>query len=139
MEISKNILVHEEDVRRLNAILNKIVDTDGSLKSALNADKEREIVDLLIGKEPIYKHLESLKEKAKTNGELLLLETDWQEFINKLLSELESSKIPEGYIIDTSIKLHSKEEILLQKIIDNSSEKQLDACAEVIVALMKHI
>lgn len=47
MEISKNILVHEEDVRRLNAILNKIVDIDGSLKSALNADKEREIVDLL--------------------------------------------------------------------------------------------
>lgn len=118
MEISKNILVHEEDVRRLNAILNKIVDTDDSLKSALNADKEREIVDLLIGKEPIYKHLESLKKKPKTNGELLLLETDWQEFINRLLSELESSKIPEGYIIDTSIELHSKEEILLQKILE---------------------
>ena len=33
----------------------------------------------------------------------------------------------------------SPKKILLQKIIDNSSEKQLDACAEVVVALMKHI
>ena len=34
---------------------------------------------------------------------------------------------------------HCHNKVFLQQIINNSSEKQLNACADVIVALLKHV
>lgn len=121
METLNSILVREEEARKLNTIINGIVDWDSNLQSG-NVDKEHEIIDLVIGKEPIYKHLESLKHKPKTNGGLLLSETDWQEFINRLLSESEISTNTEDFLRYTPNIIqeptYSNEKILLQRILD---------------------
>lgn len=51
------------------------------------------------------------------------------ETLNLTLGDFGLQNTPEKY----------PNKLLLQKIIDTSSEKQLDACAEVIIALLKHV
>ena len=115
---NKDILIREEEACRLNAILNKIED----LETDSNSDKNQALIDTVIGREPVYKHLSSLRNKQKSNGEILLSKTDWQEFIEKLQSGMKSMPPLDNYLTDTSIEMHwsaeGAEEKLLRRILE---------------------
>ena len=102
------------------------------------------------------KHIAKIIQNARREAKLTQLElAEKIEISEKHMSKIETGKnypaldtflkildvlnltLGDFGLQNTSETYHNK--LLLQKIIDTSSEKQLDACAEVITAVLKYV
>ena len=131
----------------ISTIIGDINDKIGCVRSEYQLDNEKEIIDNVIGRMPVYKQLESYVSNTKSIGELLLSSNNLSEYISavekfkKHQEEIPLKELISEKVTSLSDSKSNPNEIRVRQLLENIVDilLQMEKLNLVIVCVLKQI